>query len=40
VTKSTTLLVAKEPESNSGKMKQARDKGIRIVSIDEFEAML
>jgi DNA ligase (NAD+) len=38
VTKSTTLLVAKEPDSNSGKMKQARDKGIKIISMSEFEA--
>lgn len=36
----TTILVAKNPNSNSGKMKKARDKGIRILGIDEFKELL
>jgi NAD-dependent DNA ligase len=40
VTKKTTLVVAKEPDSDTGKMKEARDKGIKIVSIAEFEKMM
>lgn len=36
----TTILVAKNPTSTSGKMKKARDLGIKIVGIEEFEGML
>lgn len=36
----TTILVAKNPNSNSGKMKKAREKGIRILGIDEFKEIL
>lgn len=36
----TTILVTKNPDSNSGKVKKARDKGVRIVGIDEFKGML
>ena len=36
----TTILVTKNPDSNSGKVKKARDKGVRIVGIEEFKGML
>ena len=36
----TTILVAANPNSNSGKMKKARDNGTLIVGIDEFKEML
>lgn len=32
----TTLLVAKDPEENSSKLKKARDMGIQILGIDAF----
>jgi NAD-dependent DNA ligase len=32
----TTLLVAKDPEENSSKLKKARDLGIQIMGYDEF----
>lgn len=36
----TTIVVAKDPNSSSGKIKKARDAGAKIVGIDEFEEML
>jgi NAD-dependent DNA ligase len=36
----TTILVAKNPNSNSGKMKKARANGVRILGIDEFKEIL
>lgn len=33
-------LVAKDPSSNSGKMKKAREAGIKIISMAEFQQML
>ncbi len=36
----TTILVTKNPDSTSGKVKKAREKGIRIVGIDEFKGMI
>lgn len=36
----TTLLVTKNPDSTTGKVKKAREKGVRIVGIDEFKGML
>ena len=36
----TTILVAKNPNSTSGKMKKARDNGTRIMGIDEFKEMM
>ncbi len=36
----TTILVASNPNSNSGKMKKAREKGIRVLGIDEFKELL
>jgi len=37
VSSKTTILVAKDPNSNSGKMQKARDNGTRIVGINEFK---
>ena len=36
----TTILVAKNPTSTSGKMKKARDLNVRIMGIDEFKEMI
>lgn len=36
----TTLVVAKDPNSNSGKLKKARDKGVSVIGIDELKGML
>ena len=36
----TTILVAANPTSNSGKMKKARDLGVMVVGIDDFKEML
>lgn len=36
----TTILVAKNPNSNSGKMKKAREKGVRVMGIEEFRDFL
>jgi len=36
----TTLLVCKDPTSNSGKVKKAKDKGVKVISIDEMKGML
>jgi len=36
----TTLVVTKNPNSNSGKVKKARDKGIKIISIDDLKELL
>lgn len=40
VNKKTGILVAKDPSSTSGKAKVARDLGIRVLSIDEMNALL
>ena len=40
ITKKTTLLVAKAPNENTGKIKDAKAKGIPVMSIEEFEASL
>jgi len=39
VTGKTTLLVCKDPTSNSGKVKKAKDRGIAVISIDQMNAM-
>jgi NAD-dependent DNA ligase len=36
----TTMLVTKDPTSTSGKVQKARDKGVKIVGIDELKGML
>ena len=36
----TTILVAKDPTSTSGKMQKARDNGTRIMGIDEFKEFI
>lgn len=36
----TTILVSANPTSNGGKMKKARDLGVRVMGIDEFKDML
>ena len=36
----TTIVVAKDPNSNTGKPKKARDMGITIMGIDEFKTMI
>ena len=36
----TTILVTKNPNSTSGKVQKARDKGVKIVGIDELRGML
>lgn len=36
----TTMLVTKDPNSTSGKVQKARDKGVRIVGIEELKSML
>jgi NAD-dependent DNA ligase len=36
----TTILVAKNPNSTSGKMKKARDNGTRIMGVAEFKEMM
>lgn len=36
----TTIVVAADPSSNSGKMKKARDNGTRIMGIDEFKQFI
>jgi len=40
VSSKTTILVAKNPNSTSGKMKKARDNGTRIMGIEEFKEMM
>jgi len=40
VSSKTTIVVAKNPNGTSGKLKKARDLGIKIVGIEEFEEML
>jgi len=40
VTKKTTLVVAKDPDDMTGKLKVAHDKGIKIIGQEEFEKML
>lgn len=34
----TTILIAKNPDSTSGKMNKARDNGTRIMGVDDFNA--
>jgi len=36
VGKKTTLVVAKNPEEESGKLKKARDLGVKIIGMSEF----
>jgi len=36
----TTMLVTKDPNSTSGKVQKARDKGVQILGIDEFRSMV
>lgn len=36
----TTIVVASDPNSNSGKLKKARDNGTRIMGIDEFKGFV
>jgi len=36
----TTMLVTKDPNSTSGKVQKARDKGVAIVGIDELKGMI
>lgn len=38
--KKTTLLVAQDPNSNSGKMQKAREAGVKIISSDELRDMI
>ena len=40
VSGNTTLLVCKDPTSNSGKVKKAKDKGVKVISIDEMKDIL
>lgn len=40
VSKTTTIVVAANPNSNSGKAKKARDLGIQVIGIDEFKELL
>jgi NAD-dependent DNA ligase len=39
-TKSVTLVVSNDPSGQTGKVKEARSKGVRVVSGDEFGAMV
>lgn len=36
----TTMVVAANPKSTSGKLKKARDLGVAVISIDELRGML
>jgi len=36
----TTMLICKDPNSNSGKVKKARDNGTKIIGIDEFKELI
>lgn len=40
VSSKTTIVVASNPNSNSGKLKKARDLGVKVMGIDEFKEML
>ena len=40
VAKGLDYLVAKDPDSTSGKAQKARDLGIKVISLDEFKEML
>lgn len=40
VSSKTTIVVAKNPNDNSGKLKKAREKGIHIMGIEEFKELL
>jgi NAD-dependent DNA ligase len=37
ITGKTTIIIAKDPLENSGKINKARELGIQIVSIDDFK---
>jgi DNA ligase (NAD+) len=38
--KKVTIVVAKDPSENSGKLKKARENGARIIGLDELDAMI
>ena len=40
VSSKTTILVAKDPNSGSGKVKKAAEKGVKVIGIDDLRAML
>jgi len=40
VSKMTDILVAKNPSSNSGKMKKARDNGTQVIGVDDLKELL
>ncbi len=40
VSKKTTIVVAKDPNSTTGKPKKAREMGITIMGITEFKEMV
>jgi len=40
VSNKTTIVVTTNPDSNTGKIKKARDLGIKIVGVDEFKELL
>jgi NAD-dependent DNA ligase len=40
LTKAVTLIVAKKPEDDKGKIKEAREKGIQIIGADAFATAL
>ena len=40
VTSKTTIVVAVDPTSGSGKMKKARDMGIKVIGVDEMRTMV
>lgn len=39
ITKKTTLVVAKDPNEDSTKLKKARESGIKIIGMNDFEAL-
>lgn len=40
VSSKTTIVVTVDPDSNSGKIKKARDLGIKIMGVDEFKELV
>ena len=40
VSAKTTILVTRDPNSTSGKVQKARDKGVMILGIDEIKEMV
>ena len=40
VSAKTNILVTKDPESTTGKAQKARDLGVRVIGLEEFEAIL